>query len=157
MKTIIKALVAAAMAVLCVAAAAQQSASQQTASQQTYPSDKVPLGAVEAVYVRIAPGLFIETRLVREKQHTETWSDVRVRHAGPGKPRNEIAKNPEGMTLQPGDVVQLTIAVLPEFATGPVQEVTRITERVAPAGSTYARRFQQQTAPAVTLAEQLRM
>ncbi len=147
MKTIIKALVAAAMAALCMAAAAQQSR----------PSDKVPLGMVEAVYVRIAPGLFIETRLVREKQPAETWSDVRVRRADPGKPRNELAKNPEGQTLQPGDVVQLNIAGLPEFATGPMPEVTHITERVAPAGSAFARRFQQETIPAVTLAEQLRM
>lgn len=147
MKTIIQMLLAGALATLAAAVPAQQTLRSQT----------LPLGAVEAVYVKIAPGLFIETRLLRRPESAETWSDVRVRQFEAGKPRNELAKNPEGIAVRPGDVVQLTIAAVPEFAASPMPETTRITELVAPAGSAVAHRFRQQLTPAVTLAEQLRM
>ncbi len=145
MKTVIHALLACALGIVAVGVTAQQSRA----------ADAVPLGAVEAVYVRVAPGVFIETRLLRDKAPAETWSDVRVRQKPGGKPRNELAKNPEGMVVRPGDVVQLTVAPLPEFATGPVAEVTRVTEHIAPADSRYAREFRQQSFPAMTLAEGL--
>jgi len=144
MKTVIHALLACALGIVAVGVTAQQSKA----------ADNVPLGAVEAVYVRVAPGVFIETRLLRDKAPADTWSDVRVRqNAGQGRPRNELAKNPEGMAVRPGDVVQLTLAPLPEFATAPVPEVTRVTERIAPADSLYAREFRQKSFPAMTLAE----
>jgi len=147
MKTTVQMLLAGALSALAATATAEQPLRSET----------LPLGAVEAVYVKIAPGLFIETRLLRTRKTAETWSDVRVRHFDAGKPRNELAKNPEGMAVQPGDVVQLTIATAPEFAASPMPEITRITARVALAGSAVARRFQQQITPAVTIAEQLRM
>ncbi len=125
-------------------------------AQQSSPPDHVPVGAVETVYVKVAHGVFMEVRLARVKNPVESWSDVRVRQAGADKPRNELAKNPEGVTINQGDVVQLTMGTPPEFSTGPLQEVTRVTERLAPAGSELARRFeqQQQAVPAMTLAEQ---
>ena len=127
-------------------------------AQQSFPPDHVPIGAVETVYVKVAQGVFMEVRLARVKTPTESWSDVRVRQTGAGKPRNELAKNPEGMTVNPGDIVQLTMGVPPELATSPLPEITRVTERLAPAGSELAKRFEQQqpNAPAMTLAEQLR-
>ncbi len=146
MKTLIRALPACVLAMLAAGSAAQQTPAAGT----------TPLGAVEAVYVRVAPGVFIETRLLRDKAPAETWSDVRVRqNPGQGKPRNELAKNPEGMSVRPGDVVQLIPAPPPEFATAPVAEVTRVTERIAPANSQYAREFHQRSFPAMTLAEGL--
>ncbi len=146
MKTVVHTLLACALGIFAVGVTAQQSKA----------ADTVPLGAVEAVYVRVAPGLFIETRLLRDKAPAETWSDVRVRqNPGQGKPRNELAKNPEGMSVRPGDVVQLIPAPPPEFATAPVAEVTRVTERIAPANSQYAREFHQRSFPAMTLAEGL--
>lgn len=142
MKTLIRALTACTLAMFAAGSAAQQT--------------PAPLGAVEAVYLRVAPGLFIETRLLRDKAPAATWSDVRVRQlAANGKPHNELAKNPEGMNVRPGDVVQLTIAPRPEFATGPVAEVTRVTGHIAPADSRYAREFRQKSFPAMTLAENL--
>jgi len=146
MKTVIHALLACALGIVAVGVTAQQSRA----------ADNVPLGAVEAVYVRVAPGVFIETRLLRVKAPAETWSDVRVRqNAGQGRQRNELAKNPEGMDVRPGDVVQLTVAPLPEFAIAPVAEITRVTEHIAPADSRQAREFRQQSFPAMTLADSL--
>ncbi len=125
-------------------------------AQQALPPDHVPLGTVETIYVKVAHGLYMEARLAGVKNPAESWSDVRMRRTSTGKPRNELAKNPEGVTVNKGDVVQLTMGVLPELATGPLPEITRITERVAPAGSALARRYEQQQndAPVVTLAEQ---
>lgn len=146
MKTLIHALLACALGIVALGVTAQQ----------LHAADTVPLGTVEAVYVKLAPGLFIETRLLREKAPAETWSDVRVRqNAGGPKPRNELAKNPEGSTVRPGDVVQIAIAPLPEFATGPVPETTRVTERIAPAGSRHAREFDQPQFPLMTVASEL--
>ncbi|MDP1671937.1 MAG: hypothetical protein Q8L65_02340 [Burkholderiales bacterium] len=146
MKTVIHVLFACALGTIAVGVTAQQSQA----------ADNVPLGTVEAIYVRVAPGLFIETRLQRGKVPAETWSDVHVRqNSGKGKPRNELAKNPEGMAVRQGDVVQLTVAPLPEFATAPMAEVTRVTEHIAPAGSRYAREFRQQSFPTITQAEGL--
>lgn len=132
-------------------------------AQQSFPPDNVAIGAVESVYVKVAHGVYMEVRLSRVKNPAETWSDVRMRQtaAGKGKPRNELAKNPEGMTVNKGDIVQLTMGVAQELAAGPLPEITQVTERVAPAGSALARQFeqqqQQQFAPAMTLAEQFRM
>ena len=131
----------------------------QSSAQQSFPPDNVPVGAVETVYVKVAHGVYMEVRLARVKSPAETWSDVRMRNTSTGKPRNELAKNPEGMAVKQGDVVQVTMGVSPELATGPLPEITRITERVAPAGSALARQFEKEhlTAPAMTLAEQFRM
>lgn len=122
------------------------------AAQQQLVAGGMVRGTVEAVYVRIAPGLFVETRIYRvAAPSTETWSDIRVLQTSEEKPRNELAKNPEGLTPNQGDVVQLVIPPSPELATGPTPEVTRVVQRVAPAQSLYARRFHADN-PLVTIA-----
>lgn len=122
------------------------------AAQQQFVAGSIVRGTVEAVYVRIAPGVFVETRIYRvAAPSTETWSDIRVLQTSDEKPRNELAKNPEGLTPVQGDVVQLVIPPSPELATGPTPEVTRVVQRVAPAHSQYARRFHSDN-PLVTIA-----
>lgn len=114
----------------------------------------VPVGAVDTVYVKVAHGVFMEVRLLRAKNPAETWSDVRMRRDANGRQRNELAKNPEGLVVKAGDIVQLNIAPPPELVTGAMPETTQVTQRLAPAGSTVARRFEQdQAAPAVSLAD----
>lgn len=123
------------------------------AAQAVPRQNSTALGAVESQYVRIADGVFLDARLAPSGKPVEIWSDVRLRASGKKPSRNEMAKNPEAMTVVRGDVVEVAIAVLPENATGPLSETTRITQRLATAGSTMARRFEQALRPAVTLAK----
>ncbi len=122
-------------------------------AQQSLPPDHVPIGAVETVYVKVANGVFMEVKLARVKNPTETWSDVRMRQVSADKPRNELAKNPEGVAVAKGDVVQLVIASAPEFSASPMAETTRITTRIAPAGSALAQQFERSQQTALTLAD----
>lgn len=123
-----------------------------TATAQARP-DRATLGAVESTYVKIAPGVFMDVRLARHREPAETWSDVRMGGNSAGSARSEIARNPDGMKVAKGDVVEVAVAILPEYATGPLPETTRITHRVAPAGSALARQFEESLRPALKLAK----
>lgn len=79
-------------------------------AEQPQPSDRVQTGAVENVYVKVANGVFMDIRLLRDKKPAEAWSDVQIRDPGSGKPRHLLTKVPANTNVRQGDIVQLSIA-----------------------------------------------
>lgn len=102
------------------------------AQAQTLPA--TGLGAVENVYVRIAPGVFIEKTLSQQSQDPG-WSDVRLQAAISSRARNRLARNPEALDIRQGDIVQMEISAPPQLATGPLAGSSRVVARVAAAGT----------------------
>jgi hypothetical protein len=125
------------------------------AQAQTPPGAAV--GAVETLYVRLAPGLFIEATLWRQR-HDASWSDVRLQATANGRPRQQLARNPEALEIRKGDIVQMSISPPPELATGPAPEFNRVVARVAAAGTPQARQIAREIAgeSPLTVAEALR-
>jgi len=125
------------------------------AQAQTLPA--TGLGAVENVYVRIAPGVFIEKTLWRHP-HEASWSDVRLQAAANGRPRQQLARNPEALDIRRGDIVQLKVSSPLELATGPLPESNRVVARVAAADTAQARQIAREITGAspLNLAEALR-
>lgn len=79
-------------------------------AEQPLPPDRVQTGAVENVYVKVANGVFMDIRLLRDKKPAEAWSDLRIRDASGGNPRNLLTKVPANTNVRQGDIVQLSIA-----------------------------------------------
>ena len=125
------------------------------AQAQTAPEPAI--GAVDTVYVRIAPGVFIEKNLWRQP-HEASWSDVRLQAVANDRPRQQLARSPEALDIRKGDIVQMTISPPPQLATSPVPEFNRVVARVTAAGTPQARQVTREVAGVtpLTLAEALR-
>lgn len=83
---------------------------QLARSEQALPPDRVQTGAVENVYVKLANGVFMDIRLLRDKNPVEAWSDVRIHDAGSGNPRRLLTKILANTNVRPGDIIQLSSA-----------------------------------------------
>lgn len=79
---------------------------QLARAEQALPPDRVQTGAVENVYVKLANGVFMDIRLLRDKNPVEAWSDVRIHDAGSGNPRRLLTKVPANTNVRTGDRVQ---------------------------------------------------
>lgn len=92
-------------------------------AEQTLPPDRAQSGAVENIYVKVANGVFMDIRLLRDKKTAEAWSDVQIRDPGSGNLRHLLTKVPANTTARQGDTVQLSVAahsgVSPANLTGP--------------------------------------
>ncbi len=75
-------------------------------AEQPRNPDRAGTGTVENLYQKVANGVFMDVRLLRDRKPAETWSDVLIRDADTGSARNRLTKVPANTHLRPGDTVQ---------------------------------------------------
>lgn len=79
-------------------------------AQQALPADRAQTGTVENVYVKVANGVYMDIRLLRDKKPAEAWSDMQIYDASSGHRRMQLTKVPANTNVRQGDIVQLSIA-----------------------------------------------
>ncbi len=62
-------------------------------AEQPLRADRVQTGTVENLYVKVANGVFMDVRLMRDQKPAEIWNDVQM-HDVSGNPRHRLAKVP---------------------------------------------------------------
>jgi hypothetical protein len=106
----------------------------------------VATGRVETVYVRESRNLFIEKKLLKRSENKELWAEVRIENPLSKEYVTELAKLPDAMAVDRGDLVETAIsestllgvaqfAPVKPFAVSaglmPFPEVNRVTALVA--------------------------
>jgi hypothetical protein len=103
-------------------------------------------GRVETVFVRESRNLFIEKKLLRPAAQKELWAEVRIASPARHEYVNELARLPENLLVERGDLVETliadsTLSGASQFASpglyafsggvAPLPEVNRVTMLVA--------------------------
>lgn len=78
-------------------------------AEQPRNPDRAGTGTVENLYQKVANGVFMDVRLLRDRIPAETWGDVLIRDSDTGNLRNRLTKVPANTTVRPGDTVQMSI------------------------------------------------
>lgn len=103
-------------------------------------------GRVETVFVRESRNLFIEKKLIRQSAQKELWAEVRVESPASNEYVTELARLPENLLVERGDLVETlmadsTLSGLSQFSSpglyaisgglAPLPDVNRVTMLVA--------------------------
>lgn len=115
-------------------------------AQENSVNSNAVTGRVETVFVRESRNFFIEKKLIRQSAQKELWAEVRVESPASNEYVTELARLPENLLVERGDLVETlmadsTLSGLSQFTSpglyaisgglAPLPEVNRVTMLVA--------------------------
>jgi hypothetical protein len=84
-------------------------ASPVVAQQSATANSGAMTGRIETVYVRESRNFFIEKKLLKRPSEKDLWAEVRVENPGHTEYVTELAKLPENVSIERGDLVEAVI------------------------------------------------